>query len=335
LESLASRIVFPYDERYSWYRSAERAAADLLAEIPIRLVFSTSPPISCHIAAGRIKRKFHLKWVADFRDPLCNNFGRTKFVPKLLDPWFERRFFGEADILIANTDAAAKDWRGRYPQFASRIHVIYNGFDPDQVPQPLPIPPRSYRTLLHAGSLYYNPYPLALFRAIEALRQRGRLDSSKLRVNFVGDIEDKSLLTTPSFLSLQAAGMLECLPRAVPAAEARRMACESDFLLALDRWQSSRNLQIPAKIFDYIPIGRPILAFTSHGTALEYVLSRSGVPHVCLYPEDSPEQLEKKLLAFLALPSDPVPPRAEFMESFSGRSQTAQLARLLDDLGKA
>jgi hypothetical protein len=104
----------------------------------------------------------------------------------------------------------------------------------------------------------------------------------------------------------------------------------ADFLLLLDLNNFNAALQLPAKLFEYLRIGRPILAFTSSGSPTEQILSKSGVPYCCLHPTDSAERIDGAVCEFLRLPSTPVTATSWFWETFGAPSHAERLAEILD-----
>ena len=96
--------------------------------------FSTYPPLGPHLAAWRLGHLAKLPWVADFRDPMGYNPGEAHFMPrrsKLVAKYLERRSMRAARAVVANTDGAAERLIGMYPEWRDKIHVIWNGFDPE------------------------------------------------------------------------------------------------------------------------------------------------------------------------------------------------------------
>src|SRR5436190_23428363 len=79
------------------------------------------------------------------------------------------------------------------------------------------------------------------------------------------------------------------------------------------------TLQVPAKLFDQIRIGRPILAFTPPQSPSERILADSGILHVSLAPDAPPEEVDAGVLRLLQLPSTPQPASAWFRETFDAR----------------
>ena len=67
-----------------------------------------------------------------------------------------------------------------------------------------------------------------------------------------------------------------------------REMCEADVLLLMD--SPNRKIGVPAKLYEYLGAGRPILATGDLGGDLEAVLRASGVPHR-LAPCHDPNQI--------------------------------------------
>lgn len=327
LEALFFKTFFPYDERMTWLPGASRLGQKILeTPPPPRLIFSTSPPISNHYVARRLSRKFRLPWVADFRDPLVANFSRHTLLSRWADRQAEATFVRDAQAIIMNTGAAADELRTRYPHSAAKIHAIPNGYDPaDAFPQ-LPLPPRTTPLWFHGGSLYLNRYPLRLLASVDRL-------ALAVQIQMVGVIEDPSILDNPHAQSLRAQGRLNLDNQVRPKAEALRLASEANGTLIFDHFHAhGPNLAIPAKSFDCIRAGRPILAFTSPSAPLDSLLAYSGVPNVRIYESDPPEVIDRKVSEFAALPSNRVEPSEEFVQLHSAPRQTADLAALFDRL---
>lgn len=328
-ERVLNRTWFPYDERLTWAGPAAAAAEQLLDQHPIRIVFSTSPPIGAHLAAARLKKKRGLRWVADFRDPIVGNFDRTAWGARQADPYMERYIGRWLDMAILNTGASAEKWKARYPHLTSRIYTIPNGFDPADELAALPLPARPASEWLHAGSLYVTRYPARLFPALDRLRQSGRL--APLRVRLIGYINPE-LFAIPAYQHLLAAGWIDCTPEHIPQAAARKAMAEANRLIVFDHYHAEGNVQIPAKIFDYVRVGRPVLAFTTPGAPLDRLLAGSGIDSTRIYEEDGQEEIESKLLAFAARSDEARPASESFGQEFNGREQARKLADLFRTL---
>ncbi|HBY61349.1 MAG TPA: hypothetical protein DEH78_16125, partial [Solibacterales bacterium] len=300
---------------FLWARDAARQAQIVLDANPgIGAVFSTFPPLADHLAAMMLRRRGGLRWIADYRDPVDTGLNNR------LVAFIERRMMHGADAIVANTGAAADDYRRRFPRASSKVHVITNGFDPEDRLAALPLPARDHRVLLHAGAMYYGRNANLLVAALAHLRPPG------VRLALIGPVSYAAGLDEPLYRSAADEGWLEFVRESVPRAEAQRRTQEANGLVILQP-QSVR--QIPSKLFEYILIGRPILCLAPPRSAIEEVLARSGVPYVCLYSDDTVAEAAAKLDRYLAFPSEPTAPSPWFMETFDARPQAEYLARLL------
>lgn len=326
------KLCFAFEESVVWTWPLYRAAAEIIADAPADWsVFSTFPPVSTHLAALRLRRKYPIRWVADFRDPLAESPGRKAVAdvagplsPKV-DAWIERLVARNADLLIANTDVVAGIWRQRYPDCAAKVHHIWNGFDPEDRPSVPDIPPRPYKVLLHTGAIYQGRHPGLLLDSLARLIASGQLNPSSLRLRFVGGMVPGTVPNQDVLDRLVRLGVVETTGL-VSRPEAQRLATEADYLLLVDL---NDGLQLPSKLFDYISVGRPVFALTGRNSPAARILSRSGIPSAVAYPDMSPEAVDAEVMRFLRLPSDPARPSAWFEESFSADHRAAQLARLL------
>jgi hypothetical protein len=241
----------------------------------------------------------------------------------------ESFFFREADAVIANTDAVSDLWNARYPTQREKFHVIWNGFDPSEVISPTPIPQRNFKHLVHVGELYGGRHPGPILASLQRLISRGVLKPCNLRLSLIGPSTDSTIPNINVLKRLMEIGVVEYLPKLIPKHTARTIACEADALLLL---QPQSDVQVPAKLFEYIRIGRPVLAFIRRNSPNEHLLSRSGIPYRSLYPDDPPQEIDAKMLEFLSLPSDPVIPSKWFTEQFNARHQAEKLSTIIDTL---
>jgi len=327
------RFLVPHNDRLPWIPFAVGAGRRILTERSGSIIFSTSPPVATHLAALVLKRRFGLPWVADFRDPIRDNPWRTRDWVYPYDTWIESLVFKNADMLIANTDTVARIWTTRYPALRHKVRVLPNGFDPASEVKALPLPNRSYRVLAHVGSLYGGRDPHLLLESLLRLLESGNTELPRVVVRLVGEVGDHIKVRNRETLeALTAQNAVQFDGVRLPKEDADRIAAESDYLLLLDINSADKDLQVPAKLYDYVQIGRPILAFTKRGSPTDKILRVSGIPHECVYTDDSSDATDKKLGSFLRLPPEPSATDPRFDEAFNCRNQVGQLAGWFDEL---
>src|SRR5262249_16571432 len=110
----------------------------------------------------------------------------------------------------------------------------------------------------HAGVIYPSERdPRPLFGAIASLKRQGTIDSQLLRIDLrAPGTEDFYLAMLQQF---GIADLVHILP-SLPHKEALQDAANADALLLLQA--ANCNGQIPAKVYEYLRVGKPILALT-------------------------------------------------------------------------
>jgi glycosyltransferase involved in cell wall biosynthesis len=326
LERAFRQTLFVHDPGGTWVPRVVSYAGRWMQGPVKPVVLSSAPPMTTHAAAWWMKRRYGVRWIADFRDPLAGNPFRPGRRAALLDPWLERVFLGRADVILANTDAVAELWKNRYPPWAAKIHVLWNGFDPEERLTPQFLPPRDHRVLAHVGAIYGERNPELLLASLRRLLTRVELAPGQLRVRFVGAIQE-GFPERPLWRELADRGVLE-LVAAVERGEAQRIMAESDCLLLLDVTARQAGLQVPAKLFEYVQTGRPVVACTTRGSPVDRILERSGIAYTGFYPDAPAEETDRRLLACLRAPAAPRAPSEWFEASFDARRQAERLSAL-------
>ena len=326
-----------WDMGYAWAATFGYPAACRMLDVGgFEGIISISPSVSSHWLGYRLKRRYpHLRWVMDFADPLVGNPFRHAV------PWvqrweerLERRLFAAADAIGANTEPVRELWMERYPEYRDRFHVLPNGFDLGEAVGPLPIPPRDAPLLAHVGAVYGGRLPNALFEALHELATTGRLGPQDLAVEFLGAV-DFSRVRRPECLAwLRERGIVRVRDRPVPRAEALRFAGQANLQLLLDITEPyNTRLQLPSKIFDYLLIGRPVLAFTTEDSPAERILERSGLVHRVIHNRRPLEQVMDGLMGFLRLPRETRAPSPAVLQQFDARRIAATAAALIGGPG--
>ena len=299
------------------------AAERQLAEHAAEAMISVSPPVSSHWVALKLKKRYpKLFWTADFQDPFVGNPFDSRTTER--ERRFEREVFLHADILSANTDTALAMWRERYPAHANKMAVTWGGYDPREDVRALPLASPT-PVLSYTGILFGARVPIALLESLGRLTQQGRLKPNDLIVEFTGHLEFGRVTELAHKLTTE--GWVRVRSTYVPRAEALRIAGQAHYSLLLDIAPGNAALQVPAKLFDQVRIGRPILAFTADNSPSGRILDQSGVAHVRLRPDDNPDRVDEGILELVRMQPDARPASAWFEENFDARCLAASMAR--------
>lgn len=248
--------IFAYpDPQKGWRRFAVEAGKDILRQQDIKVIISSSPPVTSHIIAKSLKDEFKIPWVADFRDLWTQNYyylyGPLR---KAIERRLELNTLSTADALVTVSQPAADDLRSLHKQ--KPVHSIPNGFDPAEIntaPGNLTVK----FTITYTGNLYPGKQsPEPLFAALRDLITEGSMDAGDIEVRFYGP--------QAGWIDKQAeryglTGMVRqfgVVPREIALNKQR----ESQLLLLL-KWNDSKQQGVyPAKIFEYLAARRPVLA---------------------------------------------------------------------------
>lgn len=328
-ELVLRRVFFPGTPGLTWWPAVIRAGVRLSREdgCAPAAVLSTFPPLPVHLAGRRLARKLGIPWIADFRDPFAHHLIKgmnplSARAYRRLEAWV----FKEAAAVILNTEAAAAMYRELYPAHAGKMHVIWNGYDPDEDLGPLPTPPHPKRVLAHVGTFYLGRNPVAILESLERLRAAGDAAALGIEVHLTG-VNFSSPDEQAVIERCAASGWVRANGIQVPQAEARRLIREADGLLLI---QPQSGIQVPGKTFEYIQTGRPILSLAPKKSAVEWMLERSGSRYTNLYPDDLPEETDRKLAEFLRGDWEPSTPSDWFESQFNAARQAEQLAGILN-----
>jgi glycosyltransferase involved in cell wall biosynthesis len=272
-----------------WLPSAWVACRRLVRQLRPDVVVTSGPPHVVHLLGLWLKRFEALPWVADFRDPWIS--GVVKPPLTLGQRWMrrlERAVLRGADRVIANAPNAGQLFRETYPREAEKVITLTNGFDPPPTPRKT-VPFTGTVRMLHAGEIYLGRDPLPLLDAIAALKQA--MPAAPVRLEVMGTVHlpQGDLATEIARRGLTAEVLIL---GQLPYQEALQEMTRSDLLVLLEG--PGRRIGVPAKLYEYLGAGRPILALTEPDGDTEQVLRDSGVQHRIAPPKD-PVQITQAL----------------------------------------
>jgi glycosyltransferase involved in cell wall biosynthesis len=321
------------DRWQSWILTGTHTARQMIREQPTHALFSTFPIASAHAIGLRLHRATGLPWVADFRDPMAQDGYPTDPAVWRSYARIEKQVFEHANRITVTTQGTAEYYEGRYGEKArQQLRVIENGFDPDAFPEeraPQATPaPGAKMLLLHSGVIYPKDRdPAPFLRALARLQREGIVSDQTLTVRFrASGYEDRYQQMIDSL----GLGKLVELAPALPYNQAVEEMQLADALLLFQA--STCNRQIPAKLYEYLYSGRPILGVTDPEGDTGRLLARMGVPGIALLENSDAiyTMLREKLPAIRARQYT-IADRCE-VEKLSRRSRTAELAKVLDEI---
>ena len=269
---LARRILCPEPE-ILWVPFAVRQARRIVRKHGIQAVMVTAPPFSAFLVGIALKREFpHLKFISDFRDEWLTfylrdfDFQNSPQTRRRAEE-IERSTVESSDLVVAVTESSLAEIRNRYPSLRdSRFSCVHNGYDPEviqKVPNlPNPAKPHDRVIVSHIGTVYKTASPQYYLNSLDEMPEEQR---SRFETRFIGRISDDESALMQNRKSLVR--MLGFLPQQ----QALQHVAETDYLLLT----MTNDLSLPGKLFEYLALGKPILALSRPQGEVFRILERT------------------------------------------------------------
>lgn len=247
------------DTEWPWYFPALQATKKLFDAGGYDVVLSSSPFPTVHCVAAELKKRYPVKWVADFRDPWSQSHNYT--LPKFrlhIDRWLERRTIARSDLITTVSTGVAEKLAQLHGE---KVVVVRNGYQP--IPGIVSIALPDVFTISYTGTIYAGKQdPNKVLAALRHLLASGAIAAERIALNFYGRY-DSALQQMIVAHGLEGVAVQQgCLSRA----EIRRRQCASHLLLLLQWEDPDEHGIFPLKFYEYLAAGRPILATGENGS---------------------------------------------------------------------
>lgn len=334
------------DRFWPWIFSAPGYAADLIKSKRFDAIYTTYPVSTAHLIGCKLKQRFGLPWIADFRDPWVE-YSMTPF-RQYVEGIMERKVMTLADRIICNTPAMRRFFLQRYPDLpADKFVTITNGYDEEDfgaiVPSPVPKFEIMYPGMLSQGNR--NPRPL--FAGIRLALDRKWLPEDGIQITFLGGGPyAKSAMFNQDVDQFNLRDKIHIVEERIPYREALRRVAGAEVVVVLSeplgegpKIEAERqwsHLQVPAKVYEILRLGRPMLALVSSGAVAELLeRTQSGKPvtptdteNVALSLKHYYDDFKQNGCEYIPTPG----PKNALVTEYSRENLTKLLAAELNDL---
>lgn len=320
---LLIRRLFPIDDKIGWLPGLFRSAHKLLSEQQFDLIYVSCGPFSSALAAYTLANKYALPLVVDYRDYwtlLIDYDLMGSRLSRAFSSHWERRLLKRANLIVSATQGIADDLAAHFdPQIKDKSFVLYNGYDEaDFAGLPGAQPDADYFTLAYFGNIYARRSLKSLYQAIFEL-EREHCTPRNLRIRLYGNFN------TEVYQEAGRSGIrekIEFLPQ-IPHRDALLQMQKADALILIIN-SSSPTGTLTSKIFEYLRLGRKILALVpQHGEAAE-LLRACGNDYIC--PMESVSAIKACLSRLFSLPESPLAPALpEALKQYERSRQVSEL----------
>lgn len=318
------RLIRKFAQHAVWLPRAWSACRRVIAEERPDAILTSGPPHCVHALGHYLKRSTGLPWLADFRDPWIS--GGEHRPMSLTERWAlsrERRVFANADLVLANAPNACRMFQQAHVKSRDKIMTLTNGFDPRPGPAyDVSRSPACVR-LVHAGEIYAGRDPAPL---LEALARRSA-DGPQHVLTVLGRSD---ALDLPRLAQERGWADFVQIEGQRPYDETLDALAAADILVLFD--SPGRRVGVPAKLYEYLGAGRPILALAEPDGDTAAILRLSGVMHRIAPPRD-PGRIARAIAALcLDMRSSRAIGDPDRLRRFTRESLTEVLADCLDSV---
>lgn len=258
----------------AWGDAVVAAVASIFDPAVHRAVVTSGPPFMSHDAGRRISERYRVPFVMDMRDPWSHV---ERLAEGIATPaWtrlaarYERKAVKRAGLIVANTEVARRQLAATYPTRGDDIIVVTNGSDEDE----LPVQRRGGRFVIaHAGTLYLDRDPRALFQAAaEVIRKHG-LTPDDISLEFIGELEAVGGFPIREVAEIEGISDYVKTGPSRPYRDALAFMADATMLVTMS---GSNIAAIPAKTFECVRFPAWILALSEPGSATAMLLAGTG-----------------------------------------------------------
>ena len=314
---------FP-DAHIGWLPFALAAAT----RVRFDAAYSSSGPFTSHLVGLALKRLTHRAWVAELRDGWYR-WNRAIFPDypiwrDRLEARLEAAALRRADRVVLVTERMASAFRCQYPDLPpDHFAVVPNGFDPAQFARARqPAAPHSGWDVVHAGALYYGRSLAAFLDAAARVAAADARFAHEFRLRLIGTLDASAMAEVnrrAGTTRVQLCGQFD------HAATIEAMRAADAFLLVANTTPGA-EATVPGKLFEYLAVGRPVLAVAPPDSSTADVLQQTGGGW--LAPADDPDAIAAVLSRAFSDRSRGADPRQ--VARFDRRELAGDLGRVFD-----
>jgi glycosyltransferase involved in cell wall biosynthesis len=312
------------DPRLFWVDPAYRFLKKYLKENPVDLIVSTGPPHSMHLVALKLKKSFlSVPWLADFRDPWTDiDFYHQLKLTRLADKIHHRlemKVLIRADVVTV----VSPDIRRTTEALCGKtVHVVYNGFDPEDFGDIDPMDNHNF-IISHFGAFNRDRNPSALWKALAKLSAEIPDFRKKLKLRLIGQT-DLTIINELEQSGLSA--QLEITPHLDHKPGLKLLGQSSVLLLPLNDSPNARGI-LPGKMFEYLALGRSILALGPQNSDCEDIMLRTRAGQYCDFKDYKGIKLSIKQM-YIDWQKGQINTENGNIEAFSRRNLAGEMMKL-------
>ena len=258
------------DARKFWIKPSVKFLSGYLKENSVDVIISTGPPHSMHMIGKKLKEKFDIKWISDFRDPWTDI---DYFHQLPLSKSSIKKHKKLEQEVVSSSDAVlvvGKTMRENYVEFNKNIHVITNGYDVTSTQEKVKLDDKF--SITHIGMMNDDRNPIVLWKVLSDICRENTDFKNDLEIKLIGKISDGCIEEIHNKNLENNLNFIDYLPHNKINTHQQTSQI---LLLAINDVPSSRGI-ITGKIFEYLNANRPILGIGPVDGDLSEILNQTN-----------------------------------------------------------
>jgi len=269
-----SEYVYPDQYYYAWGKKLLRDIDRIFNNNQINFIQSDSLPCSDHVIAYQLKKRYQVKWVADFYDPWCGNpFRSAKFnLTRKKDFVWERRVVENADLVLVNSQKYKDLLLNRHgAEYESKIKVFPMAATFPDGHTVLETNPQVIN-FVQIGNSYGKRTSLPFLKALNNVLSLNPDFYKKIKVDYIGSVtkEEKEYIKEMGYADIVK------MHGVMSEESCVEYYNKANVFLAIDANFDDFNYFFPSKILKYYYFRRPILGITPDDSVLHDELKATG-----------------------------------------------------------
>lgn len=279
IEKLLSFYFLRFDQHKGIYKEAY---GYLNKNNDVHAIITTGEPFVLFKHGYRIKKKFGVRWIADYRDGWYLNHGtilNKGILSRFMRSWeyrIEKKITRDTSMVVTVDPEMASRLE---KLIGKKVEVVYNGFweyYADTIYNSNDFPEKTKLIINHTGTLTSGQQLELLMDTLFDLYKEGKVKEGDIEFNLIGleyfgdqmkrllpykEIVNKIVFTTPR----------------LPKKEAIKRNLEADYLV---NFTDPNLTAIYAKTYDYIACQKPILVIPGDSGLLENIVTENNLGFV-------------------------------------------------------
>jgi glycosyltransferase involved in cell wall biosynthesis len=319
------------DNKTGWIAPAVQKGEEIIQNTKIDLIFSTAPPYSNHLIAVKLKKKYQLPVILDFRDDWLESHlitYPTRYHKKKMAR-IEHECLKYSDAVTVLNDKMIESFSSRTDN-DKPIYLIEQGFDPDDFDYKRrestnEISPVKLR-FLYNGIFYGDNQPDPFLKALDMALQEKDEMKEEIELMFQGGLEQRHLQLINELGLKNLTHNLGFIPHR----ESIDNLLKADILWLIVGMKKNYEYVTTGKFFEYITTAKPILGLAKKGVLTKY-LENYKAGYIA-HPE-KPDAIKKVIFEiYTDWKENRLPiPDEEFIHHFNRKKITEKLAKVFTE----